>query len=67
MSVSQIFLKHPSLMGLFFSQIFSYLFFSLSIIFLSFSVSLNEKMSSSEGYLNGFSPSSPNMESFSFV
>jgi len=44
MSVSQIFLKQPSLVGLFFSHIFNCLFFSLSMIFLSFSVSLNEKM-----------------------
>ena len=66
-SVSQIFLKQPSLVGLFFSQIFNCLFFSLSIIFLSFSVSLNENMRVSQPYptnppfggsLNGFSPSS---------
>jgi len=64
-SVSQIFLKHPSRVGLFFSQIFSYLFFSRSITFLSFSVSLNVKMSSSDGNLNGFSSSSPYMEFYS--
>jgi len=59
MSVSQIFLRQPSLVGLFFSHILSCLFFSLSITFLSFSVSLKENISSSDGSLNGFSPSSP--------
>jgi len=58
-SVSHIFLRHPSLVGRFFSQILSCLFFSRSMIFLSFSVSLKEKISSSLGSLNGFSSSSP--------
>lgn len=58
MSVSPIFLKHPSLVGRFFSQIFNCLFRSLSSIFLSFSSSLNEKIFSSGGILNGLSTSS---------
>lgn len=58
-SVSHIFLRHPSLVGRFFSHILSCLFFSRSIIFRSFSVSLKEKISSSDGSLNGFSSSSP--------
>lgn len=61
-SVSQIFRRHPSRVGRFFSQTLSCLFFSRSIIFLSFSVSLNEKMSSSDGKANGFSWSSPNTD-----
>ena len=48
-SVSPIFLRHPSLVGRFFSQILSCLFFSLSSIFLSFSSSLKVKIFSSGG------------------
>ena len=58
-SVSQMRLRQPSRVGQFFSQTLSYLFFSRSIILRSFSVSLNENISSSDGKANGFSWSSP--------
>ena len=54
-SVSQMRLRQPSRVGRFFSHTFSYLFFSRSIILRSFSVSLNENISSSDGKANGFS------------
>lgn len=66
-SVSVIFLKQPSLTGRFFSQILSYWFFSLSSSFRSFSSSLNEKIFSSAGILNGLEESSDIEEFFAFL
>ena len=54
MSVSQSLRRQPSLVGLFFSQILSFLFVCRSCSFLVRSSSLNVKMRSSPGSTNGF-------------
>jgi len=55
MSVSVSLRKQPSLIGLFFSHSFSFLFASFSASLRRFSSSLKVKIKSSLGILNGFS------------